>query len=177
MEYAAEGSIAPLVALRDGRYKLSLCETDPPMLFDLAADPHEAPNLAADPRPRRSPRPSQRRPIQTRWNLAAYDARCAKARPAAGWSMRRCATAPTTPGITSRCNRVGTLHAQPHGPERSGREQEISARGMTPRGQFQAACLKVSKASSSVIWPRNLPVVLASSSCSIALAKRTAGSS
>eukprot|EP01037_Dinobryon_pediforme_P026334 gene26334-28823_t len=49
MEYAAEGSEAPLVALRDGRWKLVLCDLDPPQLFDLASDPHELTNLAADP--------------------------------------------------------------------------------------------------------------------------------
>lgn len=49
MEYAAEGSVAPLVALRDGRYRLALCELDPPMLFDLEADPLELNNLADDP--------------------------------------------------------------------------------------------------------------------------------
>ncbi|WP_265499749.1 choline-sulfatase [Paracoccus beibuensis] len=49
MEYAAEGSITPLVALRDGQWKLVLCKADPPMLFDLGADPDELVNLAADP--------------------------------------------------------------------------------------------------------------------------------
>ncbi len=49
MEYAAEGSVAPIVALRDGRYKLVLCPADPPMLFDLGRDPGEAVNLAGDP--------------------------------------------------------------------------------------------------------------------------------
>lgn len=49
MEYAAEGSEAPLVALRDGEFKLTLCDLDPPMLFDLANDPHEQKNLASDP--------------------------------------------------------------------------------------------------------------------------------
>ncbi|MDQ0455304.1 choline-sulfatase [Rhizobium paknamense] len=49
MEYAAEGSIAPLIGLRDGRYKLTLCEADPPLLFDLENDPKELTNLAADP--------------------------------------------------------------------------------------------------------------------------------
>ena len=29
MEYAAEGSQAPLVAIRDGKYKFSHCELDP----------------------------------------------------------------------------------------------------------------------------------------------------
>ena len=46
MEYAAEGSNAPLVAIRDGRYKFVHCEIDPPQLFDLEADPHELSNLA-----------------------------------------------------------------------------------------------------------------------------------
>ena len=48
MEYAAEGSEAPLVCLRDGRFKLTLCDKDPPMLFDLEADPKELINLAGD---------------------------------------------------------------------------------------------------------------------------------
>ena len=50
MEYAAEGSVAPMVCLREGRWKLTLCEADPPELFDLAADPQELANLAGDPR-------------------------------------------------------------------------------------------------------------------------------
>lgn len=49
MEYAAEGSITPLVAIRDGRYKLSVCEADPPLLYDLETDPQELTNLAHDP--------------------------------------------------------------------------------------------------------------------------------
>src|SRR5690606_6003532 len=39
MEYAAEGSVAPMVGLRDGRFKLVLCAADEPLLFDLEADP------------------------------------------------------------------------------------------------------------------------------------------
>lgn len=49
MEYAAEGSYAPLVAIRDGRWKYAHCDLDPPQLFDLAADPQELTNLAAEP--------------------------------------------------------------------------------------------------------------------------------
>ena len=48
MEYAAEGSIAPLVALREGPYKFVHCELDPPQLYHLANDPHELNNLAED---------------------------------------------------------------------------------------------------------------------------------
>jgi len=73
MEYAAEGSITPLVAIRDGRYKLSLCDADPAMLFDLETDPNELDNLAADPRHSEalSRLMSQ---ADARWNLPAYDA-------------------------------------------------------------------------------------------------------
>ena len=49
MEYAAEGSEAPLVAIRQGRWKYIHCELDPPQLFDLEPDPQELRNLADDP--------------------------------------------------------------------------------------------------------------------------------
>jgi choline-sulfatase len=49
MEYAAEAAVAPMVALRDGRWKLTVCPADPPQLFDLEADPEETENRAADP--------------------------------------------------------------------------------------------------------------------------------
>ena len=48
-EYAAEGSIAPMVMLRQGRYKLNVCPADPDQLFDLEADPQERVNLVEDP--------------------------------------------------------------------------------------------------------------------------------
>ena len=49
MEYAAEASEAPLVSIREGRFKYNHCELDPPQLFDIEADPHELNNLADDP--------------------------------------------------------------------------------------------------------------------------------
>ncbi|SNR55944.1 choline-sulfatase [Puniceibacterium sediminis] len=48
MEYAAEASYSPMVALRQGRWKYTNCALDPEQLFDLEADPHELRNLAED---------------------------------------------------------------------------------------------------------------------------------
>ncbi|SOB99839.1 choline-sulfatase [Rhodobacter sp. JA431] len=72
MEYAAEGSIAPLVALRDGRWKLTLCDADPPMLHDLDRDPQERSNLAMD--ADHAPELDRlTRMAKARWDLAAFD--------------------------------------------------------------------------------------------------------
>jgi choline-sulfatase len=48
MEYAAEGSISPLVCLREGPFKFIHCESDAPQLYQLDNDPHEITNLALD---------------------------------------------------------------------------------------------------------------------------------
>jgi choline-sulfatase len=73
MEYAAEGSAAPLVALRDGRFKLVLCEPDPPLLFDLEADPDELRNLAAD-ATHAGLLATLSAEARSRWDLAGFDA-------------------------------------------------------------------------------------------------------
>jgi choline-sulfatase len=49
MEYAADGSIAPLVAVCDGDFKFIHSPVDPPQLFDFASNPDEMQNLADDP--------------------------------------------------------------------------------------------------------------------------------
>ncbi|MEM9049082.1 MAG: choline-sulfatase [Pseudomonadota bacterium] len=49
MEYMAEGSVAPMVALVDWPWKLVLCPADPDQLFRLDTDPDERVNLARDP--------------------------------------------------------------------------------------------------------------------------------
>ena len=73
MEYAAEGSIAPMVALRQGAWKYTRCAVDPEQLFDVANDPEERVNLADDPRVAKVIE-HFRHMADQRWDLAAYDA-------------------------------------------------------------------------------------------------------
>ncbi len=73
MEYAAEGSQAPLVALREGRFKFVHCEIDPPQLFDLESDPDELTNLAALPEHANLVAAFTAK-VRARWDLARFDA-------------------------------------------------------------------------------------------------------
>ncbi len=73
MEYAAEGSIAPMVALRQGAWKYTACAVDPEQLFDVANDPRGTVNLAGDPRVAEV-LAHFRGLAAARWDLAAYDA-------------------------------------------------------------------------------------------------------
>ncbi|PTW49489.1 choline-sulfatase [Rhodovulum kholense] len=77
MEYAAEASYAPLVALRDGRYKLTRCALDPDQLFDLKADPQELIDLVADPACA-EPLARLRAEAEARWDLDRFDAEVRK---------------------------------------------------------------------------------------------------
>ena len=73
MEYAAEGSYAPLVAIREGRWKFTHCPLDPPQLFDLEADPQERRNLAED--PHHGPQVvAFMQQVEARWDMAVFDA-------------------------------------------------------------------------------------------------------
>jgi choline-sulfatase len=72
MEYAAEGSYAPLVAIRDGRFKFVHCEIDPPQLFDLESDPRELTNLAGDPAHAGTVSEFMTK-VRSRWDMAAFD--------------------------------------------------------------------------------------------------------
>lgn len=72
MEYAAEGSNAPLVSLRSGRWKYNRCTLDPDQLFDLTEDPHEQSNLADDPR-HADTLDSLRAETELRWDLERFD--------------------------------------------------------------------------------------------------------
>lgn len=73
MEYAAEGSYAPLVAIREGKYKFVHCEIDPPQLFDLESDPLERANLARDPDYAGLVAAFMEK-VRARWDMAGFDA-------------------------------------------------------------------------------------------------------
>ena len=73
MEYAAEASYAPMVALREGRFKYTRCALDPEQLFDLNADPHEMTNLAEDPAHAETLK-ALRDKADARWDLDQFDA-------------------------------------------------------------------------------------------------------
>ena len=45
-EYLAEATSAPMLMIRNGKYKYTQCMTDPEQLFDLSADPDEISNVA-----------------------------------------------------------------------------------------------------------------------------------
>lgn len=70
MEYAAEGTVAPMVALVEECWKYTASPEDPPELFDLETDPHEMTNLA-DLAPGEATRMAAA--VDDRWNLGAFD--------------------------------------------------------------------------------------------------------
>jgi len=72
MEYAAEGSYAPLVCIREEQWKFIHCALDPDQLYDLGADPHEMRNLAADPAHAGLVADFRAR-VKEKWDLDAFD--------------------------------------------------------------------------------------------------------
>lgn len=73
MEYAAEGSQAPLVCLRYGKWKYIRCALDPDQLFDIESDPNELENLAQVGK-HQGTLEQLRAKSEARWDLAAFDA-------------------------------------------------------------------------------------------------------
>jgi len=71
-EYMAEGSVCPMLMLRQGPWKYIYCEQDPVQLFNLDSDPDELVNLAEhDEHVQTLNRFTQLR--ESRWNLDALD--------------------------------------------------------------------------------------------------------
>jgi choline-sulfatase len=70
-EYAAEGALAPVVMLRRGTHKFVHCAVDPDQLYDLATDPHERVNLAADSASAATVQ-AFRAVVAERWDLARF---------------------------------------------------------------------------------------------------------
>ncbi len=73
IEYAAEASYAPLVALISGTHKFTRCALDPEQMFDLSADPNELVNLAES-QPESSELAEFRRLASEYWDLDRFDA-------------------------------------------------------------------------------------------------------
>jgi choline-sulfatase len=73
MEYAAEGTYAPLVSIREGAWKYNHCEIDPPQLFNLDDDPDEMHNLALDPTYDGILAEFNHK-VMARWDIARFDA-------------------------------------------------------------------------------------------------------
>ncbi|MDQ3559312.1 MAG: sulfatase-like hydrolase/transferase, partial [Pseudomonadota bacterium] len=72
-EYAAEGSISPMLMVRAGPFKYIVSEPDPLLLFNLASDPEERNNLAAD--PAHAPLVERfRAVVADRWDLSSFNA-------------------------------------------------------------------------------------------------------
>jgi len=103
MEYAAEGSVAPMVALREGKWKAVWAPPDPPQLYDLHADPRELENLALHPLHADVWADFERR-LRRALDLAAYDRAVRASQHVATSPMRRCARARTRHGTSSHTN-------------------------------------------------------------------------
>jgi choline-sulfatase len=73
-EMAADALTAPAVAIIEDRYKHIHCETDPPLLFDLANDPQETDNLAGSPETKEIESRLAARVVET-WDLPSLKAK------------------------------------------------------------------------------------------------------
>ena len=73
-EYLAEATTAPILMVRQGRYKYVSSTDDPPLLFDVQSDPSERRNLAGDPA-HAAAEDRMRSIVAQRWDSAALSDR------------------------------------------------------------------------------------------------------
>jgi choline-sulfatase len=78
MEYAAEGTVSPMVCLINGPWKLVRCAADPDLFYNLETDPQERENLAGSARlndwqEAREALQNMRKLCQSLWDLASFD--------------------------------------------------------------------------------------------------------
>jgi choline-sulfatase len=73
-EYTSEGCTSPLLMIRKRDYKLTFSVDDPPILIDLAGDPDELRNIAADPNYKETLADLQRLAAKT-WNIETLNER------------------------------------------------------------------------------------------------------
>ena len=76
-EFLSEGVFEPTFMLLQGRLKLLYSESDPPILFDLEADPDELTNVASDP-DYRAPLDEMMSNARKTWDVSSLTARIIK---------------------------------------------------------------------------------------------------
>ncbi|NNE96709.1 MAG: choline-sulfatase [Acidimicrobiales bacterium] len=73
-EYCGEMTSHPMFMIRRGKFKYIHCDTDPPLLFDMSADPLERANLADEPSHSEAAR-SFAAEVQQRWDSESIRSR------------------------------------------------------------------------------------------------------
>jgi choline-sulfatase len=112
-EYTAEMTSHPMFMIRRGRYKYIHCDTDSPLLYDLAADPLERCNLAGH--PEQAERAAAfAREVTERWDPAAIRQRVLASQQARRTLHRAMALGPLTSWDHRPDNDVANAYVRNH---------------------------------------------------------------
>ncbi len=114
MEYAAEGTVAPMVSLREGDWKLNFCKVDPPQLFNLASDPDELENLATSTK-HKDVLERLVDAAEKRWDLELYDSGASQSGAAPCGLSRSSQRRLLSLGLPTSTEGIRTLYAQSYG--------------------------------------------------------------
>jgi hypothetical protein len=133
MEYAAEGTVSPMVGLTQDAGNTSAApptptnsSTCPPTRTNPPTSRQTPPTPPPSPSSERQPTPAGTSPASTRT--------CAQAKPGAGSSTRAPQRAILPVGLPAAAKGVRALHAQPHGPQHPRGLQTFPPGRMTPIG-------------------------------------------